>query len=109
MPGQGRVSFLAAFVAARPTTLNMLTYVLVLQSRVEGCLLLDPSADEVHREEAGLALAVMPTTGEVRRRSHLCRCICPWGCVSHPFAWVLYGLLGSGGPGSCAFDLLGRV
>jgi exosome complex component MTR3 len=32
---------------------------------VEGALLLDPTADEVAREEAGLALALLPTTNEV--------------------------------------------
>ena len=35
------------------------------QCRVEGALLLDPSADEVAREEAGLLLALMPTCNEV--------------------------------------------
>lgn len=39
-----------------------------VQSRVEGSLLLDPSADEAHREDAGLLLAFMPTCNEVRPR-----------------------------------------
>lgn len=34
-------------------------------SRVEGGLLLDPSADETHREDGGLLLALMPTCNEV--------------------------------------------
>jgi exosome complex component MTR3 len=36
-----------------------------LQSRVDGSLLLDPTADEAFREEAGLLLALMPTSNEV--------------------------------------------
>lgn len=38
-----------------------------LQSRMEGRLLLDPTADESYREEGGLLLALMPTANEVRR------------------------------------------
>lgn len=36
------------------------------QSRAEGALLLDPTADEAAREEAGLTLAIMPACSEVR-------------------------------------------
>lgn len=36
-----------------------------LQSLAQGKLLLDPSSDEVFREEAGLLLAMMPTANEV--------------------------------------------
>ena len=36
------------------------------QSRVEGALLLDPTADEAAREEAGLTLAIMPASNEAR-------------------------------------------
>lgn len=35
------------------------------QSLVEGSLLLDPSAAEEHREEAGLLLALLPGSGEL--------------------------------------------
>ncbi|EFN57324.1 hypothetical protein CHLNCDRAFT_21722, partial [Chlorella variabilis] len=34
-------------------------------SRVQGSLVLDPTADEVFREEGGLVLALMPTSSEV--------------------------------------------
>ena len=47
-----------------------------LQSRVEGGLLLDPSADETHREDGGLLLALMPTCNEVRRRGPVPRRVC---------------------------------
>jgi len=38
------------------------------QSRVDGALLLDPTSDEVFREEGGLLLALMPTCNEVSER-----------------------------------------
>ncbi|KAI3434620.1 hypothetical protein D9Q98_002687 [Chlorella vulgaris] len=34
-------------------------------SRVDGCLLLDPSTDESFREQGGLVLALLPTSNEV--------------------------------------------
>lgn len=36
------------------------------QSRVDGTLLLDPSADEAYREDASVLLAMMPSTDLVR-------------------------------------------
>ena len=39
---------------------------LCVQSRVEGQLLLDPTADESYREEASALLALMPSINEVK-------------------------------------------
>lgn len=45
---------------------EMLTTTYSVQSRVDGTLLLDPSADEAYREDASALLAMMPSTDLVR-------------------------------------------
>ena len=73
-----------------------------LQSRVDDSLLLDPTADEAFREEAGLLLALMPTSNEVGAAGQL-----GVGAGRCSILWLLSGAVVAGQPSRPPFvDLL---